>query len=68
MMLETIITIIVECMPTMVRYWPGENTGGSGRSSSVRISIAFRPPIRKKTAIPNRYCTPITLWSVDMRR
>ena len=55
MMLETIITIIVLCMPTMVRYWPGEKTGGLGRRSSVRMSIAFRPPMKKKTAIPKRY-------------
>ena len=64
MMLDTIITIIVPCRPTIVRYCPGEKIGGLGRSRSVRISIAFRPAMKKNTPIPHRYCMPITLWSV----
>ena len=68
MMLDTIITIIEPCRPTIVRYWPGENTGCEGCSSSVRISMALRPPMKKNTAIPIRYCRPITLWSTERPR
>ena len=60
--------IIAPCRPTTVRYWPGENTGGFGRRSSVRISMAFRPPMKRKIPIPIRYWLPITLWSVLARR
>ena len=51
-MLDTIITIIEPCRPTIVRYCPGEKIGGLGRSRSVRISIAFRPAMKKNTPIP----------------
>ena len=39
-----------------------------GFASSARISIASRPPIRKKITVVTRYCTPITLWSVLTRK
>ncbi len=68
MMLETIMIIMAPCRPTIVRYWPGENTGEFGCRSSVRISIAFRPPMKKKIPIPIRYWLPITLWSVLAHR
>ena len=59
--------IIDPCSPTRVRYSPGEKVGVVGRRSSTRISMAFRPPMKKKTAIPIRYWRPITLWSVLAR-
>ena len=57
--------IIVPCMPTSVRYCPAGKTWWSGRSSSMRISIAFRPPMKKKSPMPHRYWMPTTLWSVQ---
>jgi len=36
-----------------------------GLSSSALISIAFRPPMKKKSPIPHRYWIPTTLWSVQ---
>ena len=66
---EVIIPIIIEpCMPTSVRYWLAPNTCTLGWSSSVRISIAFRPPMKKNTPIPTRYCIATTLWSVHSRK
>src|SRR5207302_9918721 len=63
---EVIIPVIsAPCSPAKVRYWLAPNTCVLGDSSSVRISIAFRPPTRKKNPIPTRYCMPTTLWSVD---
>ena len=63
---EVIIPIIiVPCMPTMDRYWLGPTTVGVVCSNSVRISIAFSPPTKKKSPIPTRYCIPTTLWSVQ---
>jgi hypothetical protein len=35
-----------------------------GWASSARISIAIRPPIRKKMNEVTTYWTPMTLWSV----
>ena len=57
--------IIVPCIPTRVRYWPAGKTWWFGRSSSTRISIAFRPPMKKKRPMPARYWIPTTLWSVQ---
>ncbi len=53
--------IIAPCMPTNVRYWLAPNTCVLGCSSSVRISIAFKPPMKKNTPIPTRYCIATTL-------
>ena len=61
---DIIPIIIVPCMPTSVRYWLAPNTWVLGWSSSVRISIAFSPPMKKNTPIPTRYCIATTLWSV----
>ena len=60
--------IIVPCRPTSVRYWFGPNTCTLGWSSSVRISIAFNPPMKKNTPTPTKYCMPTTLWSVHSRK
>jgi hypothetical protein len=57
--------IIVPCRPTIVRYVPAGNTWLCGVRSSVRISIAFRPPMKKNSPIPQRYWMPTTLWSVQ---
>ncbi len=66
---EVIIPIIiVPCRPTSVRYWLAPNTCVLGFSSSVRISIAFSPPIAKKKPIPTMYCSATTLWSVHSRK
>ena len=57
--------IIVPWRPTIVRYVPAGKTWWLGRSSSVRISIAFRPPMKKNSPMPQRYWMPTTLWSVQ---
>ena len=35
-----------------------------GWASSARISIAIRPPMKKKKKVVTTYWMPITLWSV----
>ena len=66
---DVIIPIIIEpWMPTSVRYWLAPNTCTLGWSSSVRMSIAFSPPMKKNTPIPTRYCRATTLWSVHRRK
>ncbi len=39
-----------------------------GWASCARISIAIRPPTSRKKNELTRYWTPITLWSVLMRK
>ena len=66
---EVMIPIIIApCMPTSVRYWLAPNTWTLGCSSSVRISIALTPPMKKNTPIPTRYWSATTLWSVHRRK
>ncbi len=60
--------IIVPCSETIVRYWPGGKIFESGLSSSARMSIALRPPRKKKKPMPTKYCSPTTLWSVVRRK
>ena len=45
----------------MVRYVPIGKTWLCGLSCSVRISIAFRPPMKKNNPMPQRYWMPTTL-------
>ena len=49
------------CMPTIVRYWLAPKTCVVGDSSSVRISIALRPPMKKKIPMPIMYCIEMIL-------
>ncbi len=39
-----------------------------GAASSARISIAIRPPMNRNTIEWTVYWTPMTLWSVLMRK
>jgi hypothetical protein len=39
-----------------------------GSASSARNNIANRPPTRKKNSVVQRYCMPMTLWSVFGRK
>ena len=68
MMAEDIMIIIVPCRPTSVRYWSGGQKCSVGKSSSVRMNIAFRPAMKKKKRVPTRYWMPTTLWSVQRRK
>ena len=65
---DVIMIIIVPCRLTRVRYCPAGQACSTGRNSSVRISIAFSPPMKKKIPTPNRYWMPTTLWSVHSRK
>ncbi len=65
---EAIIIMIVPCSLTMAMYVPGPNTWFVGLSSSVRMSMANRPPVKKKSSTPTTYCIPTTLWSSVMRK
>ena len=58
---DVIMIIIVPCRPTSEMYWPAGHAFSFGVRSSVRISIAFRPPIRKNAPTPKKYWMPITL-------
>ncbi len=63
---EVNMPIIIEpCIPTSVRYWLAPKTWVLGCSSSVRIAIAFSPPMKKKNPMPTMYCFATTLWSVE---
>ena len=53
--------IIVPCIPTRVRYWPGREHLVVRPQELDRISIAFRPPMKKKRPMPHRYWMPTTL-------
>ena len=65
---DVIMIIIVPCRLTRVRYWLAGHACSTGRNSSVRINIAFRPPMKKKMPTPKRYWMPTTLWSVQSRK
>ena len=45
-----------------LKYW------SPGFASSARKSSARKPPARKKTIVVTTYWTPITLWSVLIRK
>ena len=65
---EVIMIIIVPCRPTRVMYCPAGHACSVGLSSSVRISMAFSPPMKKKIPTPKKYWMPITLWLVESRK
>ena len=65
---DVIMIIIVPCRPTSERYWPAGQAFSCGVSNSVRISIAFSPPMKKKIPTPKKYWIPTTLWSVVSRK
>ncbi len=65
---DIIISIIVPCRLTSVRYWPAFQSASCGLSSSARMNIPFSPAIRKKNSTVTKYCMPTTLWSVQRRK
>ena len=60
--------MITLCSPTTVRYDSAEVNEGSGCSSSARMNMAPRPPAKRKNRMMIRYWTPITLWSMFIRK
>ncbi len=44
---DIIIIIIVPCSPTTIRYCSGPMRWYDGESSSLRMAMANRPPVRK---------------------
>ena len=58
----------VACIDTSpLNVWPSTNCR-PGSASSARKSIAMKPPMMKKTKTVTVYWTPITLWSVLIRK
>src|SRR5438270_11363509 len=56
--------MIVPCMGNGWLYCPSDRNCGPGRASSVRISRAMNPPMKKNANEVTRYIRPIVLASV----